>query len=235
MVFSNRESLIKAMEELPISKPLLIEPDDCEFLLGGSALNAILSEDNFVKTFFTANVVRSALREGGSVIYIDLDTIFAAFFDLMVHGSTNLERLFILQPDRETIEKAMVYVCSISSPYVKLIVLDSITTLYHLLDSEAPSDINRKISAYLSLLQGLAKRSKIPIIITSMIRAKKIRKTELKSWFTSPTGGRALLKAKTILNLRRTSDHIEINVVKHDDRVFIDRLFELLVKVEWGV
>ncbi|MCP8310475.1 MAG: hypothetical protein L6M37_06420 [Candidatus Methylarchaceae archaeon HK02M1] len=235
MVFLNRESLIKAMEELPLSEPLLIEPDDCGFLLEGSALNAILGEDNFVKTFFTANIVMSALREGGSVIYMDFDTIFTAFFDLMVHGSTNLDRLFILQPDRETIEKDMVYVCSISSPYVTLIVLDSITTLYHLLDSEAPSDINRKISVYLSLLQGLAKRSKIPIIITSMIRAKKIKKTELKSWFTYPTGGRALLKAKTILNLRRTSGHIEINVVKHDDRIFIDRLFDLLAKVEWGM
>jgi len=234
MIFSNRESFIKTMEDVPKNKPLHIEPNDCAFLLSDLTLNVVLDEDNFVKTFFSANIVKSILGEGGSVIYLDLDTIFTAFFDLMVRGARNLERLFILQPNSEMIEKMMIYVCSVSSPYVKLIILDSITTLYHLLNRESSSEINRKISTYLSLLQGLAKRSNIPIIVTSMIRAKKLKKNEYKTWFTSPTGGRALLEAKTIIKLTRIHDHIEINVINHYDRVFINRSFELPLKVEWS-
>ena len=229
MVFLDRDELIKATLESPASKPLFIDPDDFEFLLDTATLNVILGEDNFLKTYLTANVVRSTLGKGGSIIYIDLDTIFTAFYDLMVHGATNLERLYIMQPDNDTIEKTMIHICSITTPFVKLIVLDSISTLYHLINSESPSEINRKISIYLSLLQSLAKWSNIPIIITSMIRSKKIKKT--KSWFTSPTGGRALMKAKIVINLIRTSDQIEINVIKHNEGVFIDRLFKLPIKI----
>ena len=232
MVFSNRSSIIKELEGLPVSKPLVIEPDDCEFIVNSSNLNIIVGEDNFVKTFFVANIVKSTLREGGLVIYVDLDTVFTAFFDLMVHGATNLERLFILTPNSDTIEKVMIYVCSILSPHVKLIVLDSITTFFHLLKDGGPADINRKISVYLNLLRGLARRANRYIIITSMMRAKKTAGTEPESWFPSPTGGRALLGAKTILKSSKTKDDIEINVIKHNERAFIDRSFRLPVK--WG-
>ncbi|MCP8308290.1 MAG: hypothetical protein H3Z54_06310 [archaeon] len=229
MVFSNRESLIEVMEKLPLGGTISIEPNDCSLILERSALNVILSEDSFIKTLFIANTVDTALKEG-SVVYIDFDTIFSAFLNLIIHDTKNLDNLLILRPDIEDVEKNMAYACSLSSPYVKLIILDSITTLYYLLDSKAPSDVNRKISVYLSLLQSLAKRFNMPIIVTSMIRAKRVKQAE--PWLTSPTGGRALLKSKTVLKLNKIFDHIEINVIKHENNAFISKTFKLPIRLE---
>jgi len=229
MVFSSRESLIELIEKLPIGGTISIEPSDCSLILEKSALNVILSEDNFIKTFFIGNIVDNSLREG-SVVYIDFDTIFSAFLNLIIHDTKDLDNLLILRPDGEDVEKTMAYACSFLSKYIKLIILDSITTLYYLLDSKAPSDVNRKIGVYLSLFQSMAKRFDIPIIVTSMIRAKKVKQAEL--WLTSPTGGRALLKSKIVLNLNKILDYIEINVIKHENNAFIGKTFKLPIRLE---
>ncbi|MCP8315878.1 MAG: hypothetical protein H3Z52_04880 [archaeon] len=229
MVFSSHESLIELIKKLPLGVSISIEPNDCPLILERSALNVILSEDNFIKTLFIGNTVDKALKEG-SVVYIDFDTIFSAFLNLIIHDNKNLDNLLILRPDIEDVEKTMAYVCSLSSPYVKLIILDSITTLYYLLDSKAPSDVNRKISVYLSLLQSLAKRFDMPIIVTSMIRAKRVKQAE--PWLTSPTGGRALLKSKIVFKLNKILNHIEINVIKHENNAFIGKTFKLPIRLE---
>ncbi|MGQ9469432.1 MAG: hypothetical protein ACUVTD_06365 [Nitrososphaerales archaeon] len=229
MVFSSRKSLIELIKKLPLGGAIPIEPQDCSLILERSALNVILSEDNFIKTLFIANAVDSALKEG-SVVYIDFDTIFSAFLNSFIHDNKNLDNLLILRPDGEDVEKTMAYACSLSSSYIKLVILDSITTLYYLLDSKAPSDVNRKISVYLSLLQSLAKRFNMPIIVTSMIRAKKVKQAE--PWLTSPTGGRALLKSKIVLKLNKIFDHIEINVIKHENDAFIGKTFKLPIRLE---
>jgi hypothetical protein len=216
------------MERLPLGGTISIEPNDCSLILEKSALNVILSEDNFIKTFFVGNVVNNSLKEG-SVVYIDFDTILSAFLNLIIHDTKNLDNLLILRPNSEDVGKIMAHACSFFSPYIKLIILDSITTLYYLLDSKAPSDVNRKIGVYLGLFQSLAERFDIPIIVTSMIRAKRVKKAEL--WLTSPTGGRALLKARIVLKLNKISDHIEINIIKHENKAFINKSFKLPIKL----
>ncbi|NWG09408.1 MAG: hypothetical protein HXX80_03710 [Nitrososphaerales archaeon] len=220
------------MEKLPWGGTVPIEPQDCPFILEKSSLNVILSEDGFTKTLFAANMVDYALREG-SVVYIDLDTIFTAFLNIMIHDSENLDNLLIFQPDEQTVEKTMAQVCSLSSPYLRFIVLDSMTTLYHLFDGKAPSDVNRRMSIYLSLLQSMSERFDIPILVTSMIRARRMRQTGPRPWLTSPTGGRALLRAKIVLKLSKTSSHIDIDVIKHNG-AFIGKTFKLPLRVEWG-
>jgi hypothetical protein len=62
-----------------------------------------------------------------------------------------------------------------------------------------------------------------------MIRAKRVKKAEL--WLTSPTGGRALLKARIVLKLNKISDHIEINIIKHENKAFINKSFKLPIKL----
>ncbi|MCP8309204.1 MAG: hypothetical protein H3Z53_10715 [archaeon] len=228
MVFPSRESLIELIKKLRLGGSISIEPHDCSLILERSALNVILSEDSFIKTLFIGNTVDNTLKEG-SVVYIDFDTIFSAFLNLIIHTTKNLDNLLILRPDGEDVEKTMAYVCSFSSHYIKLMILDSITTLYYLLNSKAPSDVNRKISVYLSLLQSLAKRFDIPIIVTSMIRAKRVKQAE--PWLTSPTGGRALLKSKIVLKLNKISNHIEINVIKHESNAFIGKTFKLPIRL----
>lgn len=229
MVFSSREDLIELIEKLPLGGTISIEPSDCSLILERSALNAILSEDNFTKTFFVSNLVDTSLKEG-SVVYIDFDTIFSAFLNLIINDTKNLDNLLILSPNSEDVEKTMAYACSFFSPYIKLIILDSITTLYYLLESKSPSDANRKIGVYLSLFQSLAKRFDIPIIVTSMIRAKRVRKADL--WLTSPTGGRALLKSKVVLKSKKISDQIEIDITKHKNKALINKAFKLPMKLE---
>ncbi|MEM3437677.1 MAG: hypothetical protein QXP55_03970 [Nitrososphaerales archaeon] len=208
-----------------------IKPYDCLFILERSTLNVILSEDSFIKTLFISNIVNSSLKEG-SVIYIDLDTIFSAFLNLIIEETKYLDNLLILRPNSEDIENIMAYACSLFSPYIKLIVLDSITTLYYLLNSRVPSDVNRKIGVYLSLLQSLANKLNIPVIITSMMRAKKAKQAE--SWLTSPTGGRTLLRSKIVLKLNKILEHIEINVIKHRNNALIGKTLKIPIRLSWS-
>ncbi len=231
MIFSSRESLIEMIKRLPLGATMSIEPHDCPLVLERSALNVILSEDSFVKTSFVGDIVEPSLEEG-SVIYIDLDTIFSAFLNLIIHSAKNLDNLLIFRPEIGDVGKTMAYVCSLFSPYIKLVILDSITTLYYLLDSKAPSEVNRKIGVYLSLLQSLANKLNIPIIITSLIRAKRVKQAE--SWLTSPTGGRALLKSKVVLKLSKVFEYIEINVIKHDNDAFVGKTFKVPIGLKWG-
>lgn len=232
MVFSSRDGLLEFMGKLPWGGAVLIEPRDCPFILEKSSLNVILSEDGFTKTFFAANIVDYVLGEG-TVVYVDLDTIFTAFLNTMIHDSENLDNLLIFQPDEQTVEKTMAQVCSLSSPYLKFIVLDSMTTLYHLFDGKGPSDVNRKVSIYLSLLQSMSKRFDIPVLVTSMMRARRMGQTGPRPWLTSPTGGRALLRAKIVLKLSKTSSHINIDAIKHNE-TFIGKTFKLPLRVEWS-
>ncbi|MEM3383168.1 MAG: hypothetical protein QXL52_03070 [Nitrososphaerales archaeon] len=231
MIFTNREELIEFLKGSPLGRIISIEPDDCQWMLERSTLNVILSKDNFIKTLFIGNILDSYLKEG-SVIYIDFDTIFSAFLNLIIKDTKYLDNLLILKPSDGDSENIMAYACSLFSPYIKLIVLDSITTLYYLLNSRASSDVNRKIGVYLSLLEGLANKLNIPIIVTSMIRAKKFKQTE--SWLASPTGGRVLLRSNIVLKLDKIFEHIEINVIKHKNDAFIGKTFKIPIILSWS-
>jgi RecA/RadA recombinase len=231
MVFLSRENFIDLVKKLPLGGTISLEPHDCSLILERSALNVILSEDSFIKTLFIGNVVNFSLKEG-SVVYIDLDTILSAFLNLIIYNAEDLDNLLILRSNGEDVEKIMAYACSLFSPYIKLIVIDSVTTLYYLLNSKAPSDVNRKIGVYLSLLQSLANKLNIPVIVTSMIRAKKVK--QAKSWFTSPTGGRALLRSKIVLKLNKIFEYIEINIIKHENDAFIGKTIKIPIKLSWS-
>ena len=209
------ENFRRIMEEIPPGKPSYIDSTNCHFLIEKSKLNILVSDDNFAKSYFNANVVYQVLKSGNSIAYLDVDTVFSAFLMNMMPDLPNAENLILFTPTSLNLEKTIVDICSLNVPYLKLIVIDSLTTFYHLLAPEYdPLSLNRKIGIYLNLLQRIAKNFNIPVIVTSMIRARK-SKSGINHWSNSPTESRLFPINDVILKLISKENYIEVSILKH--------------------
>ena len=196
-------------------------------------LNSLTYNDPYAKLCFTSMISSWCQKK---VIYIDLDTMFAAYAksDLIsLLGNTKCSNktinIYLPTEDRfESILKEVVEDMYDSS----IVIFDSINNFYNMyykkIDIESGrgfSNINHLLSIFLMLLLKHGTHLNVPILATSMIRYKKY--TE---WIQSPASKRLLhLKSIVRLNVEMINeDDLSLEIITHPTRTSEKIIFQNL-------
>jgi len=230
-MIQHREDSYGFIDKDSLKRTFSINEFNCDSLIKASELNIILSNDNFSKSYFNFIVISQILKKGCSVAYMDIDTVFSAFLPHIDLSLPEAGNLILFTSNSSNLEKTIMQLCSIKLPYLGLVVIDSLTILYHVLSKEYnPSILNRKIALYLSLLQNFANRQGIPVIVTSMTRSK-IKSKKDQSWFLSPTGDRFFSKLNNVLKLGNIRNNVKINIIRHSNCYLKGKIFLIPIKI----
>jgi hypothetical protein len=196
-------------------------------------LNSLTYNDPYAKLCFTSMISSWYQKK---VIYIDLDTMFAAYAkaDLisLLKNKKNISKtinIYLPTEDRfESILKDVIEDMYDSS----IVIFDSINNFYNMyykkIDIESGrgfSNINHLLSIFLMLLLKHGTHLNVPILATSMIRYKKY--TE---WIQSPTSKR-LLHKKSIVKLNvemMNEDDLSLEIISHPTRTSEKIIFQNL-------
>ena len=196
-------------------------------------LNSLTYNDPYAKLCFTSMISSWCQKK---VIYIDLDTMFAAYAKadliLLLKNKKHISKtinIYLPTEDRfESILKDVIEDMYDSS----IVIFDSINNFYNMyykkIDIESGrgfSNINHLLSIFLMLLLKHGTHLNVPILATSMIRYKKY--TE---WIQSPTSKR-LLHKKSIVKLNvemMNEDDLSLEIISHPTRTSEKIIFQNL-------
>ena len=194
-------------------------------------LNSLTYNDPYAKLCFTSMIASSCQKK---VIYIDLDTMFAAYAKadlIMLLGNKNYisKTINIYLPTEDRFESILKDV--IEDMYdSSIVIFDSVNNFYNMyykkIDIESGrgfSNINHLLSIFLMLLLKHGINLNVPILATSMIRYKKY--TE---WIQSPTSKR-LLHKKSIVKLNvemMNEDDLSLQIIAHPTRTSEKIIFQ---------
>jgi hypothetical protein len=202
-------------------------------ILSTKGLNSLTYNDPYAKLCFTSMISSWAQKK---VIYIDLDTMFAAYAktDLILllknkKYSNKTINIYLPTEDRfELILKDVIEDMYDSS----IVIFDSINNFHNMyykkIDIESGrgfSNINHLLSIFLMLLLKHGTHLNVPILATSMLRYKKY--TE---WIQSPASKR-LLHQKSIVRLNVemiNEDDLSLEIIAHPTRTSEKIIFQNL-------
>ena len=157
------------------------------------------------------------LREGKKVVYFDIDSHFTAS---MMRRALLPRNLFLIFPKGEQIDDAFVTLLSWTKPKFDLLVIDSLTTFYHVTPLEKFSAKNRKLGFYLALLRDFAKKAAAPVLVTSHQVFRKVG----EEWAKKYSGGRVLDYHSSLVILNSIEDgFMRLEIFKGDG--LIGRVF----------
>jgi hypothetical protein len=196
-------------------------------------LNSLTYNDPYAKLCFTSMISSWCQKK---VIYIDLDTMFAAYAkaDLIVllkneKYISKTINIYLPTEDRfESILKDVIEDMYDSS----IVIFDSINNFYNMyykkIDIESGrgfSNINHLLSIFLMLLLKHGTHLNVPILATSMIRYKKYRE-----WIQSTTSKRLLHKKSIVkLNVEMINeDDLSLEIISHPTRTSEKIIFQNL-------
>ena len=196
-------------------------------------LNSLTYNDPYAKLCFTSMISSWCQKK---VIYIDLDTMFAAYAkaDLisLLKNKKNISKtinIYLPTEDRfESILKDVIEDMYDSS----IVIFDSINNFHNMyykkIDIESGrgfSNINHLLSIFLMLLLKHGTHLNVPILATSMLRYKKY--TE---WIQSPASKRLLhLKSIVRLNVEMINeDDLSLEIITHPTRTSEKIIFQNL-------
>jgi len=165
--------------------PKLIAPEEIYSILQKGSINSLLCSEPSVRNYFVDSVVSHLLKRGKSVIYFDIDSYFTA--STMKKGVMP-ENLSLIYPKGEEIDDAFVTLLSWTKPKFDILVVDSLTTFYHVSPIAKFSSKNRKLGFYLAMLREFAKKADAPVLIISHQIFRKVD----ADWTTVYSGGRVL-------------------------------------------
>jgi hypothetical protein len=202
-------------------------------ILSTKGLNSLTYNDPYAKLCFTSMISSWCQKK---VIYIDLDTMFAAYAktDLILLSknkkySNKTINIYLPTEDRfELILKDVIEDMYDSS----IVIFDSINNFHNMyykkIDIESGrgfSNINHLLSIFLMLLLKHGTHLNVPILATSMLRYKKY--TE---WIQSPASKR-LLHQKSIVRLNVemiNEDDLSLEIIAHPTRTSEKIIFQNL-------
>jgi hypothetical protein len=202
-------------------------------ILSTKGLNSLTYNDPYAKLCFTSMISSWCQKK---VIYIDLDTMFAAYAktDLILLSknkkySNKTINIYLPTEDRfELILKDVIEDMYDSS----IVIFDSINNFHNMyykkIDIESGrgfSNINHLLSIFLMLLLKHGIHLNVPILATSMLRYKKY--TE---WIQSPASKR-LLHQKSIVRLNVemiNEDDLSLEIIAHPTRTSEKIIFQNL-------
>ena len=196
-------------------------------------LNSLTYNDPYAKLCFTSMISSWCKKK---VIYIDLDTMFAAYAKtdlilLLKNKKYNSKTINIYLPIEDRFESILKDV--IEDMYdSSIVIFDSINNFHNMyykkIDIESGrgfSNINHLLSIFLMLLLKHGTHLNVPILATSMIRYKKY--TE---WIQSPASKRLLhLKSIVRLNVEMINeDDLSLEIIAHPTRTSEKIIFQNL-------
>lgn len=181
-----------------------------ELLSGGVEKGAIT---NFYgpagsgKTNLALLFTLSCVKEG-KIAFIDTEGSFSTerFFQL---GGQKEDLKNILYNHPKNFKDQTKIVQKLKNTDVKLIVIDSIVSLYRLeIDKENYTEINKELAKQLSLLSEIAREKKIPIIITNQVYSVNSDEIELS--------GRDIVKywSKCLIELKKVDDNRRVAILR---------------------
>lgn len=199
-------------------------------LLESTALNTIIYDDPYAKLCLISTIILQLKEEQRKkVLYIDLDTVFTAFVKAglippltlrKMNSSVYLSDILRIYIPNQRVDlpvlDAIKYIDDAS-----IVIFDSITSFYSLFcfDLKPSKQVTREIGhinqlllIFLMLLLKNTKFSKIPLLVTSMIRFRKN-----VGWIRTPTSNR-FLQSKSTVNLyvrMENEKDISVSVLSH--------------------
>ena len=196
-------------------------------------LNSLTYNDPYAKLCFTSMISSWCQKK---VIYIDLDTMFAAYAkaDLILllknkkYSSKTINIYLPIEDRFESILKDVIEDMYDSS----IVIFDSINNFHNMYYKKIDVDsgrgltnINHLLSIFLMLLLKHGTHLNVPILATSMIRYKKY--TE---WIQSPASKRLLhLKSIVRLNVEMINeDDLSLEIIAHPTRTSEKIIFQNL-------
>ena len=185
-------------------------------------LNTLLFYNSFAKLYFTS----LSVLHFNKTIYIDLDTTFTAFYktNLKLFSDLQNKKFTLYTLDQNELEYKIYSIVS-SIPSHKLVIIDSINSLYNLSYQNIDTNINlfkeitytqNTISNFLMLLLSYCKSFSIPILVTCMVKRKqKIHPFE--TWIKKPVNPRFFeKKSKTLLYVDISFSKLILEILSHN-------------------
>jgi DNA repair protein RadB len=201
-------------------------PSGCQAvdaLLGGGFETGIITqlygEAGSGKTNITLQLSVQAVNRGYRVIYIDTEGFSVDRFS-QIAGENAKEiasKIVIFEPlNLEQQRSAIKDAARIAGSDFGLVILDSATSLYRiLLEAEDNRAVRRMLSSQIGDLQELARKHRIPVLITNQVY------TDLETGAFKPLGGTSVEHTcKAILGLEKagTEGRRRARVMKHRSR-----------------
>jgi len=197
-------------------------PSGCQSLdrlLGGGFESGIITqvygEAGSGKSNIAQQLSIQAVARGFRVIFIDTEGFSPERFrQIAGEGARQVAgRILIFEPvSLEQQHSSIRDASRIAGRDTGLIVLDSATSLYRvLLESEDDRGVRRNLSAQMAELQELARRRRIPVLITNQVY------TDIETGRLRPLGGTALEHmCKAIVCLEKEGENLRrARLVKH--------------------
>ena len=150
----------------------ILLPEPFHSLTGGiekGALTNFYGPPGTGKTNICILAALECIRKGGRVVYIDTEGGLSPERILQISGDDEtLEKIIVIEP--KTFEEQAVAVKNIESQEFDMLILDSAVALYRLKCADQDRETletNKDLSVQLSVLSNIARRKKIPVIITA--------------------------------------------------------------------
>lgn len=182
-------------------------------MISQSRIVTLLCSDQWLKVNFISRFLSSRYPSDKLILYLDIDTFFTVFLEDL-EKSNYVNRLLIFRVKPSNLSKIINEICSLNQSNIGTIILDSVTSYYHLYSIEVKaSEVNRKLGVHLALLKMITERSQGRIILTSLKRSRK--KIGEDSWQISYAGGKLLrIRSELILEITKKSELIEVSILK---------------------
>ncbi len=197
-------------------------PSGCQSLdrlLGGGfeagIITQLYGEAGSGKTNIAIQLAIQAVARGFRVIFIDTEGFSPDRFS-QIAGENALEiagKIMIFEP--MSLEQQHVSIkdaAKVAGNDLGLVVLDSATSLYRvLLEADDNRTVRRMLSVQMSDLQELARRHRIPVLITNQIY------TDIETGTLRPLGGTSLEHiCKAVISLEKVGDGLRrARIMKH--------------------
>ncbi len=197
-------------------------PSGCEsldsLLCGGfesGIITELYGEAGTGKTNIALQLAVQAVSRGFRVVFIDTEGFSPERFS-QIAGENAKEiagKIMIFEPmNLEQQHISIKEASKIAGKDLGLIILDSATSLYRvLLESEDNRPVRRLLSVQLSELQELARKHRIPVVITNQVY------TEIETGALRPLGGTYMEHlCKAIISLEKAGDGLRrARIAKH--------------------
>jgi DNA repair protein RadB len=216
-----------------------------KWLFGGyekDVITMIAGPPGSGKTNFVTLVACSQAKKGSKVIFIDTEGGFSVDRVKQISGENHeeiLRNIFLLNPTNFEEQKKdfSLLLTQIKKEHIGLIVVDSMTTLYRLELGEVRHDeskikeLNWKVAEQMRTLAEIARKQKIPVILTNQVYSGFLSEEDLKKGIKREANivGGDLLKywSKCIIELQVENRKRKALLLKHRSLPFKELSFEV--------
>ena len=221
-----------------------------KFLFGGydtDIITTLYGPGGSGKSNFCIIAATSQAQKGNKVIFMDTEGGFSTDrFRQIYYGAndkieTALQNILLLKPtsfeeQEKDFQKLLIHV---KREDISLIIIDSIAMLYRLKlgdaitskDNEKISEVNRKLAKQLRILNEIARKQNIPVIITNQVYASFSHNQEDKNFErqVSMVGG-DLLKywSKCLIEFQNYRNRRKLILKKHRSLPVKELAFEII-------